>query len=115
MARRTPLYIYIDSQGLSVERGDDLFGFVATSCGLPVVVGILFLLGVVASTYSSAGSALTALTTSFTLDIIAARRRYDETTTEGANSIDRVRKGVHSGIAVAMSLIIILFGMWSRS
>ena len=109
------LYIYIDSQGLSVERGDDLFGFVATSCGLPVVVGILFLLGVVASTYSSAGSALTALTTSFTLDIVAARRRYDETTTEGANSIDRVRKGVHSGIAVAMSLIIILFGMWSKS
>ena len=109
------LYIYIDSRGLSVERGDDLFGFVATGCGLPVVVGVLFLLGVVASTYSSAGSALTALTTSFTLDIASARRRYDENTVEGAQAIDRIRKYVHAAIAVMMALIIILFGTWSKS
>ncbi|MBO7198476.1 MAG: sodium:solute symporter, partial [Alistipes sp.] len=74
------LYIYIGSRGLSVAKGDELFGFVAIECGLSMVAGVLFLLGVVASTYSSAGSALTALTTSFTLDILKLRGRYDTET-----------------------------------
>jgi Na+/proline symporter len=66
------LYLFADAHGLA-ESGDTLFGYVAMECGLPMVVGLLFLLGLVASTYSSAGSALTALTTSFTLDILGAR------------------------------------------
>ena len=98
------LYIYIGNRGLSVERGDDLFGFVTTECGLPVVAGVLFLLGLVASTYSSAGSALTALTTSFTIDILKRRDGDDAVPT---------RKRVHMAVAVAMALIIILFNRWS--
>ena len=103
------LYIFIDSRGLVVERGDELFGFVATECGLPVVVGILFLLGLVASTYSSAGSALTALTTTFTLDILRARERYREEQLSG------VRKVVHALIAMAMVAIICAFYQWSSA
>ena len=98
------LYIYIGSRGLSIERGDDLFGYVTTECGLPIVAGILFLLGLVASTYSSAGSALTALTTSFTIDILK-RRDGDEVVT--------TRKRVHIAIAIAMVLIIVVFNKWS--
>ena len=98
------LYIYIGSRGLSIERGDDLFGFVTTECGLPIVAGILFLLGLVASTYSSAGSALTALTTSFTIDIIKKRDGDEVVTT---------RKRVHIAIAIAMVLIIVVFNKWS--
>ena len=108
------LYIYIDSQGLSVEHGDDLFGFVATECGLPIVAGVLFLLGLIASTYSSAGSALTALTTSFTIDILKLRKRYDATTTEGGNAIARYRRLVHALVALVMTGIIICFGRWSE-
>ena len=107
------LYTFVDSRGLSVERGDDLFGFVATECGLPAIVGIAFLLGLVASTYSSAGSALTALTTSFTIDILGANRRYDSTTTEGSEAIGTVRRRVHTLIAVAMCGVIMIFGSWS--
>ena len=91
-----------------VARGDDLFGYVATMCGLPSIVGVLFLLGLAASTYSAAGSALTALTTSFTLDILDGGKR-DEL------SLKRLRRGVHVAIAIAMCLIIIAFDRWSAS
>jgi Na+/proline symporter len=98
------LYIFIGREGLSIERGDDLFGFVATECGLPIVAGVLFLLGLVASTYSSAGSALTALTTSFTIDIL--KRRDSDT-------IVQTRKRVHTLVAAVMALIIVVFNEFS--
>ncbi|MBO7265936.1 MAG: sodium:solute symporter [Alistipes sp.] len=98
------LYIFIGREGLSIERGDDLFGYVATECGLPIVAGVLFLLGLVASTYSSAGSALTALTTSFTIDIL--KRRDSDT-------IVQTRKRVHTLVAVVMALIIVVFNEFS--
>ena len=107
------LYTFVDSRGLSVERGDDLFGYVATECGLPTIVGVAFLLGLVASTYSSAGSALTALTTSFTIDILGANRRHDSATADGSEAISRVRRRVHILIAVAMCGVIMTFGRWS--
>ena len=108
------LYLYIGSQGVSVARGDDLFGFVAIECGLPAIAGILFLLGLVASTYSSAGSALTALTTSFTIDILKLRKRYDATTADGGKAIARYRRWVHTFVALVMTGIIICFGRWSE-
>lgn len=109
------LYIYIGSCGLSVAKGDELFGFVAIECGLPMVAGVLFLLGVVASTYSSAGSALTALTTSFTLDILKLRGRYNTDTEQGSALLSRYRKWVHTAIALLMAAIIVGFNRWSES
>ncbi len=58
--------------GSGFAAGDGLFPFVATGAGLPAVVGVVFVLGLIASTYSAAGSALTALTTSFTVDVLGA-------------------------------------------
>ncbi|MBQ8367167.1 MAG: sodium:solute symporter [Alistipes sp.] len=94
------LYMYVDSRNVAITRGDDLFGLVATQCGLPMVVGVAFILGLVASTYSSAGSALTALTTSLTLDIL----RSDKD-----GNIEHTRQWVHTLIAAMMTLIIITF------
>ena len=111
----TLLYIYVGSRGLSVAKGDELFGFVAIECGLPMVAGVLFLLGVVASTYSSAGSALTALTTSFTLDILKLRGRYNTDTEQGSALLSRYRKWVHTAIALLMAAIIVGFNRWSES
>jgi Na+/proline symporter len=88
--------------------GDSLFGYVATEAGLPVVMGVLFLLGLVASTYSSAGSALTALTTSFTLDIMGSERSDDAT-------LERRRKRVHTSIALVMMGVIVVFNALSSS
>ena len=101
------LYGFAESQNIAVE-GDSLFGYVATEAGLPVVVGVLFLLGLVASTYSSAGSALTALTTSFTLDIMGSGRADDEV-------LERRRKRVHTAIALVMLGVIVVFNTFSSS
>ena len=57
----------------------------------------------ISSTYSAAGSALTALTTSFTVDILEGTRRYDD------RRLTRIRKRVHVGMAVLMGLLILCF------
>ena len=102
------LYGFAESCDIAAT-GDKLFGYVATEAGLPIVVGVLFLLGLVASTYSSAGSALTALTTSFTLDILRLSRGGDEA------RLERVRKRVHGCIALVMMAVIVIFASFSSS
>ena len=102
------LYGFAEGHGVYVA-GDKLFGYVATEAGLSVVVGVLFLLGLVASTYSSAGSALTALTTSFSLDILRLNRVGDEV------ALERRRKRVHGAIALVMMVVITLFDAFSSS
>lgn len=98
------LYIYIGRTGLAVPaKGDQVFSLVAVEGGLPVFVGILFVIGLISSTYSAAGSALTALTTSFTVDILQGTRRY------GDERLTRIRRGVHVGMAVGMALVILGF------
>ena len=102
------LYGFAESRGI-MASGDSLFGHVATEAGLPIVVGVLFLLGLVASTYSSAGSALTALTTSFTLDILRSSREESEA------CLERTRKRVHGSVALAMMMVIWVFNHYSSS
>lgn len=82
---------------------DNLFGAVVASPGMPVIVGILFIIGLVAAAYSAAGSALTALTTSFTVDILNAAKTSDE------SKLTRTRKLVHLGMAVCMGVVILVF------
>lgn len=81
------------------ERTDELFSLVANSPGMPVVVGVVFLLGLVSAAYSAAGSALTSLTTSFTIDILGQ-------TPEGSA---KLRPRVHAAMGVVMGLFIIIF------
>ena len=84
------LYAYAARAGLALpDRTDGVFPLVAVHGGLPAVVGLLFVVGLVSGTWSAAGSALTALTTSFTVDILGAARRCDE------RGLTRVRHGVH--------------------
>ena len=98
------LYLYMDANALSMpEKSDQVFSLVAVGGGLPAAVGILFVVGLISSTYSAAGSALTALTTSFTVDILQGTRRY------GDERLTRIRKGVHVGMAVGMALVILAF------
>jgi Na+/proline symporter len=84
------------------EATDDLFPLIATGGYLPQVVGIFFIVGLVAAAYSSADSALTALTTSFTVDILEGHRMEEQRLT-------RTRKGVHLGISLVLGLTIMLF------
>ena len=103
------LYAFAGSAGI-VETGDKLFPAVATSHYLPAVVGVLFIVGLFASAYSAAGSALTALTTSFTIDILGADKKgHDD------NQIASIRKRVHVGMAVLMAVVIYVFGLLNNS
>jgi len=95
------LYIFAERVGIALPaESDNVFATVAASPQMPLVVGILFVLGLVSSTYSAAGSALTALTTSFTIDILDGPKRFDE------NRLTRVRKYVHICMSVAMFAVI---------
>ena len=100
----TLLVIYVDSKGIEhPAKSDDLFAMVAFHADVPIIVGILFVLGLIAAAYSAAGSALTSLTTSYTVDILQADRRHDEA------RLTRTRKGVHLGMSALMGLVIIAF------
>ncbi len=90
------LYQFAAAHGIP-ETGDSLFPAVATGGRLPAVVGVLFVVGLMISAYGAGGSALTSLTTSFTVDIL-----------DKAGEI-KVRKAVHLAMAVLMAVTIVVF------
>ena len=100
----TLLVMYLNNRGIAIpEKTDEIFGLVAASPEMPLIVGILFIVGLIAAAYSAAGSALTSLTTSFTVDILEGQQRFDE------SRLTRIRKFVHVGMSVVMGLVIIIF------
>lgn len=78
-------------------QGDDLLPMFAATGRLGSTVTVLFTIGVVAAAFSSADSALTALTTSFCVDII------------GREDDERLRKWAHVGVAVVFVGFILAF------
>lgn len=100
----TMLVIFLDRTGTPMPaKSDETVGLVAFHPSMPVIVGILFVLGLVAAAYSAAGSALTSLTTSYTVDILQAHK------TKEGDALTRTRKGVHLAMSVIMGLVIIAF------
>lgn len=105
----TLLVVYVDRMGIEMPaKTDELFGLVATHPTMPVVVGILFVLGLIAAAYSAAGSALTSLTTSFTIDIMGHHPDKDKDAAK-SKRLSRTRKAVHVAMSVVMGLVIIAF------
>lgn len=98
------LYIYADFRGMeAMPRPDLLFPTIAFQY-LPPAGGIIFILGLVAAAYSSADSALTALTTSFCVDFL----NFEKSTRTEAEK-KRVRMFVHNGFSLAMLGVIVWF------
>ncbi|MTI23711.1 sodium:solute symporter [Fulvivirga kasyanovii] len=101
------LYMYANSNGIPLpERTDDLFPMLARD-HFNIIAGIVFLLGIVAAAYSSADSALTALTTSFCVDFLNFKEH--ETTLELQHKQRNTRLIVHLGFSAVMFLVILLF------
>jgi len=97
------LFIFAQQQGIAIpEQTDELFPIIATQGYLPVVVSILFILGIVAAAYSSADSALTSLTTSFTVDILNPKGKTEE-------EVKNIRRRVHIAISIVMAAVIMVF------
>lgn len=95
------LFHLAQREGAVPQAGDQLVPMFAATGRLGDIVVVLFTLGVVAASFSSADSALTALTTSFCVDI--CERQGDE----------RLRKRVHLLMAVAFVAFIIAFRLFN--
>ena len=83
--------------------GDDLLPAFAASGLLGNTVVVLFTIGIVAASFSSADSALTALTTSFCVDLC------------GRSADERLRRRAHVGIAVVFMVFILLFRIFNNT
>ncbi len=103
------LFIYAKQNGIAVPvingtpRTDLLFPTIALNYSTPLI-GVLFFLGILASTYASADSALTSLTTAFCIDFLGFQK--SETKEENTHT---TRTLVHLGFSVILFFIIILF------
>lgn len=83
-------------------RGDRLFPMIAMSGELGTAFGVLFILGLIAAAYSSADSALTALTTSTSVDVFRVDKMADKPNAE------RVRKRIHIVMTLLVFVTILL-------
>ena len=99
------LYIYANSNGIAIpEKTDQLYPVIALEYLSPII-GIFFILGLVAAAYSSADSALTSLTTSFCVDFLGMEK--DEVSS--AKDKKRTRIFVHIGFSVLLFIVILVF------
>ena len=99
------LYMYAAKLGIPIpESTDNLFPTIALQHH-GAFAGIVFLIGLVAAAYSSADGSITALTTSFSIDILGIERNKNITEKQGT----RIRMMVHIGFALLMFLMILLF------
>lgn len=98
------LFLYAAEKNIPIPtQSDHLYPLIAKN-HLPLFAGITFLLGVIAAAYSSADSALTALTTSFCIDFLD----FNKTKTGEAKK-RTLRTRVHLLFSVLLFLIIMLF------
>lgn len=102
------LFIFAEQQGIAIPvldgkaKTDLLFPEIALRAGLPLGLGVAFILGLIAAAYSSADSALTSLTTSFCVDFLGIEKRAIE-------KQKKLRKKVHIFISILLVLVIIAF------
>lgn len=96
------LYLYSTAKGLALpEFSDELFPRLALG-EFGLVAGVFFLLGIIASSYASADSALAALTTSFCIDFLNFKDKPEP--------VKRRQKNlVHIGFSVLFLVIILVF------
>jgi len=95
------LTVYAEQNGIDAHK-DDLFPILAKN-HLGIGVFIFFLIGLIAAAYSSADSALTALTTSFSIDILDIEKKL------GPEAQIAKRKQIHVLFSVILILVIISF------
>jgi len=101
------LYVYAERNGMDVSAlptPDYLFPEIALNY-LPVVPGIIFMMGLTAATFATTDSALTALTTSFCVDFLNFHKKADPNDPR----LVKTRTRVHVAFSVIMLLVIMGF------
>lgn len=95
------LTVYAAQNGIDAHK-DDLFPILAKN-HLGIGVFVFFLIGLIAAAYSSADSALTALTTSFSIDILDIEKKL------GPQAQIAKRKQIHVLFSIVLILVIVSF------
>ncbi|MFC4268683.1 sodium:solute symporter [Polaribacter marinivivus] len=93
---------YAQKNGIDAHK-DELFPIIATKGNLGLATAIFFLLGLIAAAYSSADSALTSLTTSFSIDILEINKKKDQQVQE------KTRKKIHVLFSFILIATILIF------
>jgi Na+/proline symporter len=97
------LYIYSAKQGIAIpSQTDNLYPSLALGGQFGTLAGVTFLLGIIAATYASSDSALTALTTSFCIDFLSIEKFKEK-------KRNKLKNYVHLGFSVLFFLVILLF------
>ncbi len=102
------LFIYAEKNNIPIPElngslnPDLLFPEIALNSGLGIIVGITFLLGLIAAAYSSADSALTSLTTSFCVDFMNLESK-------GLKEQKKIRKTTHALMSLVLVIVILIF------
>ncbi|MCB9032439.1 MAG: sodium:solute symporter [Chitinophagales bacterium] len=104
------LYLFAMSKNIALpEKSDLLYPTIALQ-HLPFIIGLLFVVGLIAAAYSSADSALTSLTTSFCIDFLGFGRDTNKLQQE-----KNTRRIVHVVFSIIIFIIIILFEPYSKT
>jgi Na+/proline symporter len=97
------LYIYSDAKGIALPaKSDQLFPLLALN-NFGTFAGIFFLLGITASSYASADSALASLTTAFCVDFLNFGKINDEKLKYN------LKFYTHIGFSVLILIVILIF------
>lgn len=98
------LYLYAAQTGVTV-KGDDLFPTIALGGSLSVAVSVIFIIGLISALFPSADGALTALTSSFCIDILGLKKNNRLSEKQKRTT----RLTVHMIFAVIFFLLVMVF------
>lgn len=98
------LCVYVSDKGgfsaFGISKTDEMFPAVASTC-LGAGVALFFLIGLISSSYPSAGAAMTSLTSAVCVDFLGFNKRADLDEAKKEN----LRKKVQAGVALSFFII----------
>jgi Na+/proline symporter len=98
------LYLFAETNGITF-RGDDIFPSIALGNYLSTGIGIIFIIGLISALFPSADGALTAMTSSFCIDILGMQK--DTLSTDKEKK--KTRLTVHFSFAFLFFLCVLIF------
>jgi Na+/proline symporter len=97
------LYLFAAQQGVTAT-GDKLFPELALH-HMPPIVSVIFIIALISALFPSADGAITALTSSFCIDILGMQRRNDWTEKRKKS----IRQRIHLSVAFVFLIFVLIF------
>jgi Na+/proline symporter len=102
------LYIYAQANQIAIPaKTDELYPLLALGGNFGTLAAVTFLLGIIAASYASSDSALTALTTSFCIDFLRIEKFQEA-------KRNKIKHRVHIGFSVLFFIVIGLFHVFNN-